>query len=65
MKIYQGDILAGEVTSGSVLPTVGGAGGLALVSSTLREGDEFLVDIRGMKKRARIVRKPLYAARTK
>lgn len=65
MKVFHGDSEAGEVTSGSVLPTVGGAGGMALVSTSLKEGDEFFVDIRGAKKRAKIVKRPLYAARTK
>lgn len=55
----------GEVTSGSVLPTVGGAGGMALVSSSLKEGDEIWVDVRGKVKRAQIVKRPLYAARVK
>jgi aminomethyltransferase len=65
MKIFHGDTETGVVTSGSVLPTVGGAGGMALVSTTLKEGDDFFVDIRGAKKRAKIVKRPLYAARTK
>jgi aminomethyltransferase len=54
------------VTSGSVLPTVGGAGGLALVTTTkARIGDQILVDIRGKRKLARLVKKPLYKAKTK
>ncbi len=65
MKVLAGDTAAGEVTSGSVLPTVGGAGGMALVSTSLKEGDEFFIDIRGIKKRAKIVKRPIYAARTK
>lgn len=55
----------GEVTSGSVLPTVGGAGGMALVDATLAEGDEFEIDVRGTMKRAKIVMRPIYAARVK
>jgi aminomethyltransferase len=65
MKVFVGDNEVGEVTSGSVLPTVGGSGGMALVSTSLKDGDEFFVDIRGAKKRAKIVKRPLYAARTK
>ncbi len=66
MKIYSvaGEDV-GEVTSGSVLPTVGGAGGMALVSSRYKEGDEFLVDIRNSKKRAIVVKRPLYVAKVK
>ena len=55
----------GEVTSGSVLPTVGGAGGLALVDSSLTEGETIMIDIRGKHKNAVIVKKPLYTARVK
>ena len=65
MRVLSGTEDAGEVTSGSVLPTLGGAGGMALVSSSLKEGDEFFVDVRGNKKRAKVVKRPLYAARTK
>jgi aminomethyltransferase len=65
MKVFNGEKESGEVTSGSVLPTVGGAGGMALVSTSLKEGDEFFVDVRGSKKRAKIVKRPIYAARTK
>jgi len=65
MKVFNGERESGEVTSGSVLPTVGGAGGMALVSTSLKEGDEFFVDVRGNKKRAKVVKRPIYAARTK
>jgi aminomethyltransferase len=65
MAVSAGGSAAGEVTSGSVFPTVGGAGGMALVSTSLKEGDEFFVDIRGTQKRAKVVKRPIYAARTK
>ena len=65
MTVYDGQNTAGEVTSGSVLPTVGGAGGMALVSSKFKEGDDLWVDIRGTRKKARVVKRPLYAAKTK
>ena len=56
----------GRVTSGSVLPTVGGAGGLALVTASASQtGTEIFVDIRGQKRAAQIVTKPLYQAKTK
>ncbi|MCX6119775.1 MAG: glycine cleavage system aminomethyltransferase GcvT [Proteobacteria bacterium] len=55
----------GEITSGSVLPTVGGAGGMALLAATFKEGDSFLVDIRGAKKHATIVKRPIYQAKAK
>jgi aminomethyltransferase len=56
----------GVVTSGSVLPTLGGAGGLVLIDAGKAQvGDQFLVDIRGKRKLARLVKKPLYKAKTK
>jgi aminomethyltransferase len=57
--------IIGKVTSGSVLPTVGGAGGMALVESTVKEGDHVLVDIRGKHKPAQVVKRPLYTAKVK
>jgi len=65
MKVFNEGKNIGDVTSGSVLPTVGGAGGMALVESSMKEGHEFLIDIRGVQRRARVVKRPLYAARTK
>jgi aminomethyltransferase len=66
MKVYKNGQEIGEVTSGSVLPTVGGAGGMALLlSSKVAEGDDVEVDVRGKRKLARIVKRPLYSARIK
>lgn len=55
----------GVVTSGSVLPTVGGAGGMALLSLKLDLGSEFEIDIRGKTKKAVITERPIYKARVK
>lgn len=65
MPMFANGRRVGEVTSGSVLPTVGGAGGMALVDSSLADGESISVEIRGHQKLAKIVRRPLYAARTK
>lgn len=65
MKIDAGNGRVGEVTSGSVLPTIGGAGGMALVDASLKEGDTFGVDIRGTLKKAVVVKRPIYAAKVK
>lgn len=65
MDIFSESSAIGKVTSGSVLPTVGGAGGMALVDNALKENDEIYISIRGQRKRAKIVKRPLYAARTK
>ena len=56
----------GKVTSGSVLPTVGGAGGMALLHPRkAKVGDLVEVDVRGKRKLARLVQKPLYKAKVK
>lgn len=66
MKIFKNNEEVGEVTSGSVLPTLGGAGGMALLScQRVSEGDLVEVDVRGKRKLARIVKRPLYSARIK
>ena len=65
MAVFLGDRLVGEVTSGSVLPTVGGAGGLALITAGLKVGTTVEVDVRGKRKLARLIAKPLYKAKVK
>ncbi|HEU4449784.1 MAG TPA: glycine cleavage system aminomethyltransferase GcvT [Gaiellaceae bacterium] len=51
----------GEVTSGTLSPTLGTAIGLAYVPAGLAEpGSEITVDVRGRARRARIVPKPFY-----
>ena len=54
----------GVVTSGSVLPTVGGFGGLALLEQpNMAVADSIYVVNRGKKQEAEIVARPFYAAR--
>jgi aminomethyltransferase len=66
MDILQDDRKIGVVTSGSVLPTVGGSGGMALLSTQFYNSEkEILIDIRGTQKKAVVVPKPLYKARVK
>lgn len=66
MECYLNSVKIGEVTSGSVLPTVGGAGGLALLDPRkVKVGDTFEVDVRGKRNLARIVKKPLYNAKVR
>lgn len=66
MQVYKNNELVGKVTSGSVLPTVGGAGGMAMLDPrAVKVGDTVEVDIRGKRKPARIVQKPIYKARVK
>jgi aminomethyltransferase len=51
----------GEVTSGTLSPTLGEAIGLAYVDAALAEpGTELTIDLRGRPRRARIVKKPFY-----
>jgi aminomethyltransferase len=66
MPVYSGNERIGTVTSGSVLPTVGGAGGLALLDPrVVKVGDTVTVDIRGKRRQAKLVPKPLYKAKIK
>jgi aminomethyltransferase len=56
----------GHVTSGSVLATVGGAGGMCLIQSAAAKlGSQVQIDVRGKTKLATLVKRPLYEARTK
>ena len=65
MDIYLNDKKIGAVTSGSVLPSVGGAGGMALVEKdSIKIDDKIEIDVRGRRKKATVVRKPLYKAKT-
>lgn len=66
MQVYSGDQLVGVVTSGSVLPTVGGAGGMALLDPRKVKVDDIIeIDVRGKRKLARVTRKPLYKAKVR
>ena len=65
MQVYANGVLGGKVTSGSVLPTLGGAGGMALLSSSIKEGDQIEIDIRGKRKLATIAKRPLYSPKVK
>ena len=66
MDVYVGDRKVGTVTSGSVLPTIGGSGGMALVAKDAGQiGDQVEIDIRGKRKLARLVKRPLYSAKVK
>ncbi len=66
MQVYKGADLIGKVTSGSVLPTLGGAGGMALLDPRkVAVGDVVEVDVRGKRKLAKLVKRPLYKAKVK
>ena len=65
MQVIFNGVPAGKVTSGSVLPSVGGAGGMAMVSSFIKEGDELSIDVRGNLRKATVVKRPLYQAKVK
>lgn len=67
MEVFLNGKLCGKVTSGSPLPTLGGAGGMALLSSKcgISIGSKVEIDIRGKRKLAEIVTRPLYSARVK
>ena len=66
MDVIQMGKKIGIVTSGSVLPTVGGAGGLALLSvEDFNPLQTLSIDIRGSEKRAKVTPIPLYKPRVK
>lgn len=65
MKIFVGEREAGVVTSGSFLPTLDAAGGMALVDSSIKLGDTIEIDVRGKRKLAKVVKRPLYSAKVK
>jgi aminomethyltransferase len=66
MEVFCGDEQIGYVTSGSVLPSLGGVGGMALLrNGAVAVGDEITINIRNERKRARLAPRPLYAARVK
>lgn len=66
MKVYHGEKEIGTITSGSHLPTVDFSGGLVRLDSKYAKIDENIeIDIRGKRKLAKIVKRPLYSARVK
>lgn len=65
MAVFKNGKNCGVVTSGSFLPTLDFAGGLLLASAGLKPGDAISVDIRGNKRAAQIIKKPLYQAKAK
>lgn len=65
MNVYQDGQMIGQVQSGSVFPTVGGSGGMALLSSQMKEQEPIFIDVRGNLKSALITAKPFYKARIK
>lgn len=66
MYVLQNKQRVGIVTSGSVLPSVGGAGGLALILLDLFDPKlDISIDIRGQEKLAKVENKPFYEARVR
>lgn len=66
MELYKGEQLVGLVTSGSFLPSLEQSGGMALVDKTaVAVDDEIQVDVRGKRKLAKIVKRPLYSPKVK
>ena len=66
MKVFQNGEEIGTVTSGSMLPSLGKKGGLALLESQKLNKDEAIeIDIRGQRKKATLTKKPMYQAKIK
>lgn len=66
MDVYKGDKKIGRVTSGSFLPSLEAAGGMALIEKDAAAvGDQVEIDIRGKRKVAKLVKRPLYSPKVK
>lgn len=66
MKVYQEEKVVGFVTSGSILPSLEKRGGLALLNvGSFSKDRPIEIDIREQRRRATIVKKPMYQARIK
>ncbi len=66
MDVYVGDRKVGQVTSGSFLPSLEAAGGMALIEKdSAKLGDIVSIDIRGKRKLAKLVKRPLYSPKVK
>ncbi|MFK7873133.1 MAG: glycine cleavage system aminomethyltransferase GcvT [Oligoflexales bacterium] len=63
MEVYQGMEKVGVVTSGSVLPSLDAFGGLLMLDRSVKINEDVLVDVRGRKISAKIMKKPMYQAR--
>jgi len=60
-KIYSGEDLIGEITSGTMSPSLGKGIGLGYVSTPFKgTGTELDIEIRGRKKKAKVVKSPFY-----
>ena len=60
-KIYSGEDLIGEITSGTMSPSLGKGIGLGYVSTPFKSiGTELNIEIRGRKKNATVVKAPFY-----
>ena len=60
-KIYSGEDLIGEITSGTMSPSLGKGIGLGYVSTLFKNiGTELHIEIRGRKKKAIVVKAPFY-----
>ena len=60
-KIYSGENLIGQITSGTMSPSIGKGIGLGYVSTPFKSiGTELDIEIRGRKKKAKVVKAPFY-----
>ena len=60
-KIYSGENLIGKITSGTMSPSLGKGIGLGYVSTPFKgTGTELDIEIRGRKKKAKVVKSPFY-----
>ncbi|GAC1440701.1 MAG: glycine cleavage system aminomethyltransferase GcvT [Mycobacteriales bacterium] len=65
MSVLREGVVVGEVTSGTFSPTRKVGIGLALLESSVVEGDELLVDVRGRTVPVRVVKPPFVPSRVR
>jgi len=60
-RIYSGRNLIGKITSGTMSPSLGKGIGLGYVSTPFKStGTELDIEVRGRKKKAKVVKAPFY-----
>jgi aminomethyltransferase len=65
MSVLSGDVVVGELTSGTFSPTLRTGIGLALVDRAVQVGDVVVVDVRGRQEPFDVVKPPFLEASTK
>ncbi len=60
-QVFKGDVMLGTVTSGTFSPSLDKSIGMALLDSYIEFGEEIWIEIRGIKRAAKVVPIPFYS----